>query len=117
MYVEELHVKNFRNYARLHLTFSPGINFIIGDNGVGKSNILEALSILSNIKSFRNMHDAEIIKWDEDSYFCSAVVGDNDDTIFEVGCGLTADAVKKRLKIDGKEINSAATQYGRVFTD
>jgi DNA replication and repair protein RecF len=56
MYVQELTVKNFRNYGNLHISFAPEINFIIGNNGVGKTNILEAISVASNIKTFRNIH-------------------------------------------------------------
>src|SRR5208337_4738022 len=116
MFIEELTIKNFRNYGNLQISFSPGINFIIGNNGVGKSNILEAISIVSNIKSFRNINDSEIIKWNEDSYYCSLAVGNHDDSLYEIGCALKSDTVQKRLKIDGKEIKSAAEYYGRLLS-
>lgn len=116
MYVRELTAKNFRNYDTLNITFTPGINFIIGNNGVGKTNILEAISIASNIKTFRNIHDSEIIKWNENDYHCSVVVGDSDDRVFEVGCTVLQDTIKKRLKIDGKEIKKAGAYYGRFLT-
>jgi DNA replication and repair protein RecF len=116
MYIQELTVKNFRNYSNLRITFSPEINFIIGDNGVGKTNILEAISVASNIKTFRNIHDSEIIRWNENSYYCSVNAGDNDDRVFEVGCSVVSDKIKKRLKIDGQEIKSAGEYYGRLLT-
>ncbi|HNW29908.1 MAG TPA: DNA replication and repair protein RecF [Spirochaetota bacterium] len=116
MFIKELTARNFRNYGSLAITFTPGINFIIGNNGVGKTNILEAISIASNIKTFRNIHDSELIKWNEDSYYCSAVIGESDDRVFEIGCTLFQDKIKKRLKIDGKEIKSAADYYGRFLT-
>jgi DNA replication and repair protein RecF len=116
MYAQELILKNFRNYSNLKITFSPEINFIIGDNGVGKTNILEALSVTSNIKTFRNIQDSEIVRWHEDSYYCSATIGGSEDRLFEVGCTITPDKVKKRLKIDGKEIKSAGEYYGRFLT-
>jgi DNA replication and repair protein RecF len=116
MYVQELTVKNFRNYSNLHITFAPEINFIIGNNGVGKTNILEAISVASNIKTFRNIHDSEIIRWNEVSYFSSVTTGENEDRIFEIGCTIAADKIKKRLKIDGKEIKSAGEYYGRLLT-
>ncbi len=116
MFIKELTAKNFRNYGSLVITFTPGINFIIGDNGVGKTNILEAISIASNIKTFRNIHDSEIIKWNEDSYYCSAVIGESEDRIFEVGCSVSQEKIKKRLKIDGTEIKSASDYYGRFLT-
>lgn len=116
MYVQELTAKNFRNYGNVHITFSNDINFIIGNNGVGKTNILEAITVASNIKTFRNTHDSEVIKWHEDSYYCSVLAGDNEDRLFEVGCSASQDKVKKRLKIDGKEIKSASDYYGRLLT-
>jgi DNA replication and repair protein RecF len=116
MYIRDLTIKNFRNYVNLNITFSPEINFIIGDNGVGKTNILEAITVASNIKTFRNIHDSEIVRWGEESYFCSVTLGDNDDRVFEVGCSLTPEKVKKRLKIDGQEIKNAGEYYGRLLT-
>lgn len=116
MYVQELTVKNFRNYENLKISFSPEVNFIIGNNGVGKTNILEAISVVSNIKTFRNIHDSELIKWNEKSYYSSVSAGDNDDVFFEVGCIADADKIKKRLKIDGKEIKRAAEYYSRLMT-
>jgi DNA replication and repair protein RecF len=116
MHIKELQAKSFRNYSRLHITFSPGINFIIGNNGAGKTNIIEAISILSNIKSFRNIHDSEIVQWGNDSYFCSASVADHTDAVFEVGCMSTTGGSAKRLKIDGITMKSAAEYYGRLLT-
>jgi len=116
MYVQELTVKNFRNYGNLHITFAPEINFIIGNNGVGKTNILEAISVASNIKTFRNIHDSQIIRWNEDSYYTSVTSGESEDRVFEVGCTIAQDKIKKRLKIDGKEIKAAGEYYGRLLT-
>ena len=73
MYIKELALRNFRNYKNITIDFSPGINYISGPNASGKTNILEAITITSGIKSFRNISDLSIIKWGEDSYFCSSV--------------------------------------------
>ena len=62
MYIEKIILKNFRNYNKLEIDFSPDVNFITGENGAGKTNILEAISITSMLKSFRNINDSEIIK-------------------------------------------------------
>src|SRR5512137_492827 len=115
MYVQELKTKNFRNYGNLQIIFSPEINFIIGNNGVGKTNILEAISVASNIKSFRNIHDSQIIRWNEDSYYTSVTAGESEDSLFEVGCIIAQDKIKKRLKIDGKEIKAAGEYYGKLL--
>jgi len=118
MYIKWLVVKNFRNYSLLELSFSPGINCIVGNNGVGKTNILEAISVVSNIRSFRNNHDAEIIKWNEDGYYCSSVVQreGEEEQRFEIGCSLRDEAVVRKLKIDGAEIKSADAYYGKILS-
>jgi len=116
MIIKSLELQNFRNYKELKIDFSSGTNILYGLNAQGKTNILEAISIASNIKTFRNIHDSEIIKWNENSYHCSVVVGDSDDRVFEVGCTVLQDTIKKRLKIDGKEIKKAGGYYGRFLT-
>lgn len=66
MFLENLTLTNFRNYQTLKLKFIPGTNIIIGRNGAGKTNILEALVVLSNTKSFRLNNDFSMVKKNED---------------------------------------------------
>lgn len=62
MYIERIKIKNFRNHNYLTYTFNKGVNIIFGDNGVGKTNIIEALYYLSFAKSFRGVMDNELIQ-------------------------------------------------------
>lgn len=64
MIIKSLELKNFRNYRELELKPSPGINLILGENAQGKSNLMEALYILSTSRSFRALKEEELIKWD-----------------------------------------------------
>ncbi|PKL38984.1 MAG: hypothetical protein CVV44_08940 [Spirochaetae bacterium HGW-Spirochaetae-1] len=119
MHIDELNLKNFRNYSKLAISFSPGVNFIMGDNGVGKSNILEAISILSNVKSFRNITDAEIIQWGQTSYYATAFVNDGEMKKYEVGCIIDNEQekkIRKRVKIDGNEAGRVSDYYGKLLT-
>src|SRR5438876_2068020 len=43
MYLAGINVKNFRNIEELHLSLSPGLNVIVGENNVGKTNLLDAI--------------------------------------------------------------------------
>lgn len=52
MWIKKLQLNDFRNYPSLNISFDEEINFLVGENGVGKTNILEAISILSSGKSF-----------------------------------------------------------------
>jgi DNA replication and repair protein RecF len=53
MLLEKLTLHNFRNYEEGSFTFAPGVNLIYGENGVGKTSILEAIYLLSTGRSFR----------------------------------------------------------------
>ena len=52
MIVKSLYLNNFKNIEHAQLEFSPKINCLLGDNGMGKSNLLDALYFLSYCKSF-----------------------------------------------------------------
>ncbi len=116
MILNNLKLMNFRNYGSLDIHFSPEINFITGDNGSGKTNILEAVSIISNLKSFRNTSDSHIIRWGSRSYYCSGNIADSEYEKFEVGFLNESEKIKKKIRIDGKEITRASDYYGKLLT-
>jgi len=66
MIVTKLELKNFRNFKDKLLKFSPYVNFIVGPNASGKSNILESLFVLSTGKSFRARIEEEMINYYEE---------------------------------------------------
>lgn len=57
MYLKNLHVRQFKSYAEAQFEFIPNINCIVGENGKGKTNLLDAVYFLSMTKSVRNMSD------------------------------------------------------------
>ena len=62
MEIASLKLINFRNFSNLELNFSENKNIIIGDNGEGKTNIVEAIFVLALTKSFRTNDDDNLIK-------------------------------------------------------
>ena len=62
MIITKLILRNFRNYERLEVSFSPKLNVIVGDNAEGKTNIVEAIQFLSLARSFRTTETSELIK-------------------------------------------------------
>lgn len=66
MILEELNLFNFRNLTKQKLKFTDGINVLYGDNAQGKTNLLEAIYLLSTSKSFRARTDHELITWGEE---------------------------------------------------
>ena len=62
MEISSLKLLNFRNYESLELKFSPKVNLIYGNNGMGKTNIVEAIYMLGLTKTFRSNNDTIVIK-------------------------------------------------------
>jgi DNA replication and repair protein RecF len=68
MYLQKLSLLNFKNYSQADFSFSGKINCFVGDNGVGKTNILDAIHYLSLCKSYFNSIDSQNITYDEDFF-------------------------------------------------
>ena len=66
MNLNNLTLRNFRNYEFVQLDFDPGVNLIVGDNAQGKTNLLEAISYLGSGKSFRALKQKEMVRFDAD---------------------------------------------------
>jgi DNA replication and repair protein RecF len=60
--IRELHVQQFRNHAQTDAVFTGGINAVLGDNGEGKTNLLEAISYLCLTKSFFGSTDGTVLR-------------------------------------------------------
>lgn len=66
MQIEQLSLTNYRNYEKLELSFSPGINVFIGENAQGKTNVMEAIYVLAMAKSHRTSNDRDLIRWEQE---------------------------------------------------
>ena len=66
MKIIDLQLNNFRNYSNEVVNFFDGVNFIVGKNAQGKTNMLESLYILSVGKSPKNSKEKQIIKFNEE---------------------------------------------------
>lgn len=71
MYFDYLGFVNFRNLENTKIHLSPGLNVFVGNNGQGKSNILEAISLLTSGKSFRPFKNIHIINKDTHTAQCA----------------------------------------------
>ena len=66
MKINKLKLVNFRNYKKIEIEFSKGVNIIVGDNGVGKTNLVEAIDFLTIGKSFKTNDEIEMIRFEEE---------------------------------------------------
>lgn len=76
MIIRKLSLYNFKNHTERNFDFSPQINCFVGNNGVGKTNILDALHYLSVAKSFLGNKDLNNIKTEEDFFAVEATIDD-----------------------------------------
>ena len=66
MNLNNLKLRDFRNYEGLDLDFDPGVNLIVGNNAQGKTNLLEAIAYAGSGKSFRAMKTSEMVRFGAD---------------------------------------------------
>jgi len=111
MYLNKLALTNFKNYELNELEFSPKINCFVGNNGVGKTNILDAIHYLSITKSFFNNIDSISIRHLEDYFIIqgSFIRNGEEDQIY---CAFQKQK-QKLFKINGKEYQKLSDHIGR----
>ena len=74
MHLAHLRLRDFRNYARLDAEFAPGFHLLLGDNAQGKTNILEAIYLMTTLRSFRGVGGAQMIRHGQHGYFVGGKV-------------------------------------------
>lgn len=84
MRLDKLFLVNFKNYSSCLFSFCPGLNFIFGNNGNGKTNILESISFLSYTKSFLQNSEADCLKYGEKSFEIKGSLVNEMDTGFRM---------------------------------
>ncbi|MFP4287831.1 MAG: DNA replication/repair protein RecF [Bacteroidales bacterium] len=110
MILESLSLVNFKNYTQAKLDFVPKINCFAGNNGTGKTNILDAIYYLSFCKSFSNPSDAQNILFDKDFFVIQGnyQVKEQKDQLY---CGVKRGS-KKVFKRNKKEYERLADHIG-----
>ena len=67
--IKNIELKNFRNFNIYNTTFDTKLNILIGDNGCGKTNILEGISLIAKGRGIRNSNLFNLIKKNEENFF------------------------------------------------
>ncbi|WP_426989130.1 DNA replication/repair protein RecF [Pseudarthrobacter sp. Y6] len=66
MYLEHLSLTDFRSYAQVDLPLEPGVTVLVGSNGIGKTNLMEAIGYLATLSSHRVSSDAPLLRFGTD---------------------------------------------------
>jgi len=110
MYLQQLSVINFKNYAGAELTFSNGVNAFTGDNGAGKTNLLDAIHYLSLCKSYFNPIDSQQIKQGTDFFIINGDFNKNNKHE-KIACAVKRNQ-KKQFKRNKKDYQRLADHIG-----
>ena len=113
MYLKQLKFTNFKNYPEGEMEFSPKINCFIGDNGVGKTNILDAIYYLSFCKSYFNPIDSQNIRHNNDFFAIHGHYEQKNGSKEKVQCVLKPNK-KKLFKLNDKEYDRLADHIGFI---
>lgn len=74
MILESLSLRDFRSYSQGSFRFEPESNIIFGENGRGKTNLLEAVLLLTGVRSWRAARKSELVRWDAQQAFLATKV-------------------------------------------
>ena len=110
MFIKKINLLNFKSYAEVSLNLEPGVNALLGANGEGKTNLLDAVHYLSMCKSYFNPIDTQNIKFGED-FFVVQGVFEIDDREENISCGLKR-SQKKVFRRNQKEYDRLADHIG-----
>lgn len=110
MKLEQLNIINYKNIREANLTFSPGVNCLVGMNGMGKTNLLDAIYYLSFCKAFNGVTDSQVMTHGEEFFMLDGhyeLAGQPE----EIRCGYKLKS-KKSFRRAGKEYQRLSDHIG-----
>ena len=111
MYLKHIDLINFKNYEAIDLEFSKNINCFVGNNGVGKTNLLDAIYYLSFCKSYFNVNDSQNILHNHDFFTISGLFYKNENSPDTVICNQKLNH-RKIVKLNKKECDRLSDHIG-----
>ena len=113
MILKNISIINFKNIKAANLDFSPKINCLIGHNGVGKTNLLDAIYYLSFCRSAYNPTDSQLITHDEAFFMVEGNYLSDQGDAENIYCGMKR-GVKKHFKRNKKEYKRLSQHIGLI---
>ena len=108
-------LNGFRNLQEASFTFSPRVNLVLGRNGEGKTNLLEALNYFSLGRSHRGSKNEELVGFDQESLH--VLLGVEEDSGNPLQCEFGLDRIGgRRFRLDGEAVRRRADLVGRLAT-
>ena len=117
MKLRRLQLRDFRNVPEAQVEFASGFTVLWGHNGAGKTNVLEAIYLVSTLRSFRSSDLGPLVRHDADAAMVQLTADDpvlGVPTNLEVRLKRHAKSTRRSATADGKHVRSAADFYGRI---
>ena len=111
MRLKKLSLLHFKNIARQELEFCRGVNCLVGDNGAGKTNVMDAIYYLSMCKSSLPMTDTQSIRHGEEGFLVEGQYVSDEEKNERIVCSFTRKGGKV-LKRNGKEYERLSDHVG-----
>lgn len=112
MHLAHLRLRDFRNYPRLDVDFTPGFHLLLGDNAQGKTNILEAIYLIATLRSFRGVGSAQMVRHGQKGYF----VGSNIVSQGEHETKMYWSLRERSLTLDNRPVRKLTDYLGALRT-
>lgn len=110
--VVTLALRDFRNFERLSLDFPPEGLVVVGDNGQGKTNLLEAIYYVSLLRSVRGARDRDVVRFNASGFFVDAKLCALNAA--EVSIGFDRATRRKRVRRDGVVVERLSDALGAL---
>ena len=112
MRIDTLDIINFKNIEEASLEFSPGVNCLLGMNGMGKSNLLEAIHFLCLARPMQSLPESALPRHGSDMMMVKGSYSMDSGAVENVSCGIIK-GKGKTLKCNGKEYQRISEHIGR----
>jgi len=110
--IVSLSLRDFRNFERLHLDLPPEGLVVIGENGQGKTNLLEAAYYMSLLRSVRGARDVDVVRFDASGFFIEARMCVPDSR--ELAIGFERAGRRKKVRRDGAVLERVSDALGTL---
>lgn len=113
MLVETLQLTDFRNYARLDLELGSGLTVVTGDNGHGKTNLLEAIGYVAGMGSFRGAPTEALVRTGSESGFVRTRIESDGGRPILIDCEI-ARSGRHQVKVNHQRLRRARDLVGEL---
>ena len=112
MILQLMSLVNFKNHENIKIGFSNYVNCFLGNNGIGKTNLLDAIYYLSFCKSYYNSFESENIRYGENFFMIKGVFINENQKELEVDCSLVGG--QKKIQFNNKKYAKLSEHIGKI---